>query len=539
MRRVRVILWLGLLAILLAGYFVLRSFGILAPHAQLRAMPVPEGDQEVAFIQGATQGATWERFVAGIQRVKQTWPDLVIEDDNAFPEQSAAVPEVSLSYPGCQGKLWFRWYKLTSDASSEQWVRELSRRNPAPLALIGGGSSDRARDLAQALAAQTTWHGSRPLLMISTATADSVHLREFDPVPQPLMAIYPGRSYRFCFTNSQMAEAIWDFVWTQDDLRPFTKPNPLLPAGITQAAAGDLWGSLGPLLLGTTLPQPYMVHIVEWLDDPYSRDLARQFRQVFSNPENPPMPINSFSVPYSVGGFAKPNPREAMVVQALIGFMPPSPDERFLLILPAVDRPARRFLRSLALSAPREIGNVVVVTGDSIAFNTLYRDRKTVWNIQDLPVPIVVFCHQDPVAWDGAGAAGVMDAETARSFTSGTDEELLNADIVTTLVESAFGLDKPLSATPAAAIVGNADDLNAEIRRRRSDYFAADGNRQGGSGEYLVTLRPVIFAGRVLPLATLEVWTRRRAAPDQRFWDRVKKIELDYQESREGRHGGL
>src|SRR6516164_618744 len=158
MRRVRVVLWLGLLAILLAGYFVLRSFGFLTPHAQPRAIAVPEGDQEVAFIQGATQGATWERFVAGIQRVKQTWPDLLVDYGNAFPEQSAAVPEVSLSYPGCRGKLWFRWYKLTSDASSEQWVRELSRRNPAPLALIGGGSSDRARDLAQALAAQTTWH---------------------------------------------------------------------------------------------------------------------------------------------------------------------------------------------------------------------------------------------------------------------------------------------------------------------------------------------------------------------------------------------
>jgi len=326
-----------------------------------------------------------------------------------------------------------------------------------------------------------------------------------------------------------MAEAIWDFVATQQDLRPFTQPISLMSPGtasaaVAQASAGHLWGCVPLLLLESGQTQPYMFHIVEWQDDPYSRDLARQFSKIFSNPDEFPVPPNNFYVPYSVGPYMKPNPREALVVQALIRMMPRLSDERILLILPAVDRPVRRFLRSLAVAAPREIGSVVAVTGDSVAFNTLYKDRAF-WNIQDLPVPIVVFCHHNPVAWEGAGP--IVDAEATRRFVSGTDDELLNADIVETLVEAAFGLAKTASARPAAKLLADANLLNDTIKRRRADYFGPDGNRRGGVAEYLATLRPVVRSGRVQPWARLEVWTRSRAGED-RFWDRVKKIKLSY-----------
>src|SRR5262249_9535974 len=154
-----------------------------------------------------------------------------------------------------------------------------------------------------------------------------------------------------------------------------------------ELVGGDWWGGLPLILWGSSQPEPFMIHIVEWLDDPYSRDLAQQFRTLLSHPDNPPFPRNSFSVPYSVGGGLRPNPPETRAVQALIRFIPPTPDQRFLLILPAVEKPARRFLRALADATPREIGNLVVVTGDSIAFNTLYRDRQLAWNIQELPLP--------------------------------------------------------------------------------------------------------------------------------------------------------
>jgi hypothetical protein len=534
MRRLRFVLWIGLGAILLAGYFILGSFGLIGTAHQPRAREVPHGDQEIVYIQAATSGSTWERFVTGIHRVKKDWPDLIVDDRNAFPEQSAAVPEVALRFPGVPGRLWIRWYKMTSDAGTAKWIDELARRDPPPLAIIGGGSSDRARDLAEALEAKRgAWHGAPPLLLITTATADNIELLQ-----KPLITLYKDRSYRFCFSNSQMAEAVWDFVWTQDDLRPYARPsplNPLLPAaGIGQAAGGDLWGCLPWLIWGSAQSQPYMVHIVEWSDDPYSRDLAFQFRMLFSQAEID-LPSNSLSVPYSVGGVFTPNPPEARVVKELLKFIPPHPDERFLLILPAVDKPVRRVLRSLALAAPREVGNFVVVTGDSIPFSTLYRDRHMNWNIQELPFPLVAFCHHNPVAWDEPNG----DAGPRPNL--GTDDELLNAEIVRLLVEGCFRLEPPGEKTARPlGLIASADELNAEVRCRRANYFGPEGNRLGGSGEFLVCLRPVIEVGRVKPEATIEVWTRRTWGQGHRFWRRVTHFKVDYTDGPgEVLHGGI
>src|SRR5579871_2649693 len=354
MRRLRLLLLLALGAVFVAGWLVLGNFGLFGtPHA-IRPRAVPHGDQEVAFIMPATSGSSWERFVAGSQRVKKRWPTLIVDDHHAFPEQSAAVPEVAFRFPGT-GRLRVRWYKMTSEAGTDKWINELAQREPAPLAIIGGGSSDRAGELALAMEnKRSSWHGAAPLLFITTATADNIKIVP----PQELITLYQGRSYRFCFTNSQMAEAIWDFVWTQDDLMPFSRPNRLMPAdlgpaigaqlsdedraavlaagGLCQVIGGDRWGCWPRLFWGSPPPQPFLVHIVEWMDDPYSRDLALQFRRLFSLPEGPFLPSNSLSVPYSVGGFSTPNPREVQVVRKLIENLQPYPDERFLLILPAM-----------------------------------------------------------------------------------------------------------------------------------------------------------------------------------------------------------
>jgi hypothetical protein len=557
MRRLRLLLWLGLATIFVVGWLLLGNFGLFGTPHPIRPKTVPHGDQEIAYIFPATSGSSWERFVAAVQRVKKRWPSLIVDDHHAFPEQSAGVPEVVLSFPGT-GRLRIRWYKMTSEAGIDKWISELAQREPAPLAIIGGGTSDRARDLAMAMQAKRdSWHGSAPLLLITTATADNIDIIP----PQPLISLYEGRSYRFCFTNSQMAEAIWDFIWTQDDLMPFARPNPLIPAGICQAIGGDLWGCWPRLLTGCAQPHPFMVHIVEWLDDPYSRDLAVQFRSLFSMPDGPVLRSNSLSVPYSVGGFSTPNPPEARVVKRLMENVPPYHDERFLLILPAMDRPVRRVLRSLALQAPREVGNFVVVTGDSIPFTTLYRDRQINWNIQELPFPLVAFCHHNPVAW-GEGvpndptAPAQPDRQHYRQHPIGTDEELLNADIVKLLIEAGFRVDPPPRPNNAAtaisppaqpkigppeppSLVRNADELNTEVKERRKAYFAPDGNRLGGSGEYVVCLRPQLLAGRVLPFASVEVWRRQSLAPGQQMWRQIRKFVMDYNDSQpEVPHGG-
>ena len=111
-----------------------------------------------------------------------------------------------------------------------------------------------------------------------------------------------------------------------------------------------------------------------------------------------------------------------------------SPDQRELLVLPSVDRPARRILRGLTAALPLETRNLVAVTGDSISFNTIYRDRNVAWNIQDMPVTLVIFCHQNPVQWDSCRTTPAWPDGHA----SGTDDLLLNADIVRVVLEAAF-----------------------------------------------------------------------------------------------------
>ena len=42
-----------------------------------------------------------------------------------------------------------------------------------------------------------------------------------------------------------------------------------------------------------------------------------------------------------------------------------------------------------AEKAPLDARKLVVLTGDSITFNTLYRDRDIAWNVLEMPVPVV------------------------------------------------------------------------------------------------------------------------------------------------------
>ena len=42
-------------------------------------------------------------------------------------------------------------------------------------------------------------------------------------------------------------------------------------------------------------------------------------------------------------------------------------------------------------------GRFLVVNGDAIDFNTVYRDGNLTWPVQDLPFQLVFFCHRNPV----------------------------------------------------------------------------------------------------------------------------------------------
>jgi hypothetical protein len=526
MRRVRTVLLLLFAGLLLGGYFTLRALGIFTTTPTVKS--VPRGDQEIAYLQAATNGTSWERFVSGLRRLEREVPGLVVDPANAFPEQTAEVPELAIGFKGCPEKLWIRWYKVSSEVSIRDWVQRLAGRDSAPLAITGLGSSDRARELAEALLEPRAWHDKSPLLLLDTATADEIYLQDKEtghPIHTSLLSLYPA-TFRFCFSDRQMAEAMRDFVWSHADLWPFDSALPAV-AGVPVAATGGVWSFVqGARLL---LPD---VRVLEWSDDPYSIDLGLQFRRLQDDPRYPVSSVESYSLDYSVGCYYWPNRPEADGIDKVLQHKI-TRNQRLLLVLPTGEKPARRFLHGLAAAAPTEIRDMVAVSGDAISFNVIYRDRNIAWNIQDMPVPLILFCHQNPVAWpDDAVKTKTPGARDP----GGTDDELLDADIGRLLLQAAF------RGTPAR-LVARADELAAGLRQARLDnaatpFFSADGNRTGGSGEYVVCLRPEFKGSQVLPSATIEVWSRKAGS----HWELVRKpLAVDYEAPRGGGsgHGGF
>ncbi len=524
MRRSRWLVAVGLVILLAVAALSWRNLGIFGSLSAPRAQPVASGDHEIAWIHAATNTATWERFVAGARHCKDEWPDLNVDVSGAFPDLTTGVPEVSLSLSGGPSKLRIRWYKLTSEMGIEQWVAELARRDPPPLAIIGGGSSDRARDLALALRKDGGWKGSPPLLLITTATADAVHV---DPEPGAaspmgpppdsvkLTDIYPGRTFRFCFQNSQMAEAVADFVWSQPGLRPHGEPARIARrAAITFGA-----GTRADVLLATLGPLPPLVSAqvftIGYDDDPYSLDLADRFQRVLYRPERGVNNVTAYYVAYSVGDYNEPNRREAELVTKLAGDISHAPRERRMLVLPTLVQPARRVLRKLAVANPAAVRNVVAVTGDSINFNNIYRDRDVAWNVQEIPLPLVFFCHQDPVAWSDVDWQA---PDLARRARSATDDVLLNSEMLRLIA----------TAWQSTGTTADSDKLAENLRGLSPEFFARDGNRLGGSGEFVVCLRPHLKGEEVLASATAEVWRRDSRRTEAPGWQLHRRFEIEY-----------
>ena len=514
---------------------ILLGAGVLAwtlPRGEAKLPPpVPDEDREVAWIQAATSGASWERFVAGVHRARHEWPQLTVDDGRAFLDQTTAVPEVVLGIDGVPGRLHVRWYKLTSAIDTDEWVKRLVARESPPLAFIGGGTSDRAVKLARALSeVQPAWHGTAPLLLITTATANGVgDANSIGPDQKSLMDLYPGRSFRFCFTNEQMAKAVVDFLWSRPNLRPTGYPIPALTA-VGLAAADPL--AAAALLANQATAQEPIAYALSWEDDPYSSDLANQFHAALHQPRLPPVLMKDrIGIPFSVGDVYRPNAWEAQAADRLLQELRAAPLERRVLVLPTGAAQARRVLRALAGAMPFVGRNVVAVSGDSINLNTVYRDVDIAWNIRAVPIPLVFFAHQNPVAWDVdpdqkplAGAKsddpGVLLPPTA------TDDVLLHGFLVRLLVESAYQIDAP--AGPA--LTDSADVLAERLRGHRPAVFDAAGNR--GGGEFVVVLLPQIDAAQggteVQSSAVLEVWTRENAVGPAASWRRIKSLVTDH-----------
>jgi hypothetical protein len=515
-------------------------------------LPVAPGDQEVVWLYPATNAANWERFVAALrlaaERLQADFPGVTAQDGGAFPPQTTAVPEIALAFPG-RGRLVFRWYKLTSDWKTHDWVEALLARRPPPLAVVGGSSSDGARDLAIELdrSAAALPAPARPLLLLTQATADRVPAAgdgstdepaEMEETPGvPLNGLYRGRTFRFCFTNRQMARAVCSFLWSRDDLRPDADP----------------------------------VHMVQWEDDAYSLDLAAGFRKELRRAVAPAVVQdwawlrnslvvggsppglgggvfpwvragaggssfrmtrlpNPQRIDFSVGSFASPNRPEAQAARFLVEDMRslekreglPQP-QRPLLVVTGQTAPTRRFLRALARTDPGR--RFVAVTGDALAFNTVYRDRRAAWPIQDLPFALVFFCHRDPIDAEAGfrpPPTGKEEEDLGDTARTGTEDVLLYDDIIEALAQAAprpagpADADRLAERLAALRVRDGRLGLGAEGR----PLFDAQGDRNGGEGEHVVCLRPLFRDERVLPEAILEVWEWRGGATGAPDWRR-------------------
>jgi hypothetical protein len=556
-------------AALVVGAAVLMFHGA-PPLNRPEPLPVGADEAEVVWLYGAVNASSWERFVAAVQRtadqMKDGHPGLSCPVTEAtFPRQTTAVPELAVTLPassGARSRLVFRWYKLTSERKIRDWVEALMSRQPPPLAIIGGNSSDAARELATQLnrRAARLPAAAPPRLLLTTPPPDRVEpgaewraaqaqAPSIDG-PVPLERLYPGRTFRFCFTNRQMASAVTRFIWDRDDLRPDTDP----------------------------------IHLVRWDDDSYSRDLIDGFWEALRRPLTwdtardwawvsgcvansglggpPPVPLAGGAFPThragllgtrfqmrilptpqfidsSVGSFESPNRFEARAAADLVVNLERDPEQRRpLLVVSGQSQPSRRFLRALARAAPALAHRFVVATGDALSFNNVYRDRQVFWHIQDLPFKLVFFCHHNPIdeaaGFRPASASGPeRPDELGRTATTGTEDVLLYGDIVEALVLAAEGGSGPADAAAVGSrlLQVRRADGRLTFETHGQPFFDADGNRRSATGEHVVCVRPLYRGERVLPQATIEVSALEPEGLRRTFRDYGEPLRVQYDDA--------
>jgi hypothetical protein len=535
----RLILYAALVgALAAAAYLTLRGFDLLGATSEAQVKSVPSGHQEVAFLMPATSGETWERLVAAVDALRRDWaardpkrPQLEVSKTNAFVELTADVAELALWLKGGEDqKLWIRWYKLTSENTPVRWVEKLSQRSPPPLAVIGGDISDRALTLALTLKAQEgKWQGRAPLFLMTTATADrysphaSPNQDHSEDLPR-LIHIYTQRTFRFSFTNKHMARVVLNFVRDHPELWTSGPRQLAAPAGA--AASANAWAAL--VVLGAAeQARPHVLHTMSWDDDSYSLDLATRFRLVFPK-AFPQGRSEENHIAYSTGDYFLPNPREAIAVNLFLNFSSGAEEERRLLALPTSTQRAHRLLRTLVRRDPLQARNLVVITGDSIGFNSIYRDRNVAWNVLDVPVPLVLFAHRNPIK-TGVGFRPAPDGDDDAGCSS-TDDLLLHLDVMEALIQAAYqdrrlladanALRDRLRAT--AWVKGRVEQPGFEgtPAGQGVPLFDSDGDRSPHTGEHIIWLNPSAGGG-LLNDPVITVWRQAPVGAEGSPWRAV------------------
>src|SRR5205823_2819093 len=173
--------------------------------------------------------------------------------------------------------------------------------------------------------------------------------------------------------------------------------------------------------------------------------------------------------------------------------------------------------------------NLVVLAGDSLSFNTIYRDRDVAWNIQDLPVPLVLFSHRNPVTEE----VGFKEGATAAA--TGTEDLLLYRDILEALLVSAYqGARLTESADEVLRGLKQLGWSHGRVQARPAGtevpllFSPADGNRNDGTGEHIIVLRPDPEDRGRLARATITVWHAPGDPARSGGWREVRSLRVAY-----------
>lgn len=506
MRLIRYALTAVLLVILgVAIYQTMLWLGYWGNSQESQVRPLADGDQEIAFIEPATSTDDWGRLVTAVQLIEKDWPrlnpmlpELRVDLDGAFPPLTAAVPEITFAFANApKHKLRLRWYKITGEHSAASWIEKLHARNRPPLAIIGGGTSNRAVDLARALTnAYPDPDKPSPVFIITTATAEKIAEDSL------LIKEYPSWSFRFSFTNKRMVEA----------LLKFAKATP------------SLW------LDHTAVQERHVMHAVYWQDERYSKDLTDLFAIEFKKGYPGGEFFDEGGIRYAIGDFFHPAPLEQDAVGTFLATRKPIAPQSFL-VLPTQSIRMRRFLINLYTRSPENARNLVILNGDAISFNSVYRDRDAIWNIFDLPFSLVFFAHRNPID----RAAGFREEDDigkepsgalSRPTTSGTHDLLLHRDIFEallyatadqgTLIGNSLKVRERLQATawhqPAVDTIDDpprvCNTLIHVLKPEPRRFFSKLGDRRKDTGEHIVWIKP--HEDRATLSSKISIWSPAR-----------------------------
>ncbi|MSR30376.1 MAG: hypothetical protein EXR99_02610 [Gemmataceae bacterium] len=512
-----------ILAALAAGNFLFAPRGIILefPDSQ-------ESEVTVVWMFPAGDSTSWERMVSAAKLLEKTNPGWaaglqVDAGQKAFPGQTASIPCFSMKRLNDPRKITIRWLKISSEAGYQDWIRSLMKKTRPPVAILGGANSDDARDLALALEAETRQvaESQKPLLFLSTATALRVQVsgpnRQVGQEFVSLLDIYPGKTFRFGFDNQGMGQAMVKLIWA----------NPDLHAGFDA------------------------VHLALWDDDSYSRDFVDSFWNelrfplaveaatdwlwISSTRLNGHFPFfngifpagrlgrNAASyrmtvapvpqvIDSSVGVPYAPNRFERDALRYLLQDLDRNPGQSSgLFVLGGGMTPAKRFLKELAQSGRDLPSRFVVVVGDTISLNAVYRDAEVSWPIPELPFRLVFFSHANPVAQEaGFSTLGSLRESADGTSATATDELILSSQMLECLARAVFeSTQYPYTLSLKSFMQSLRWDGGAISSKSGKTLFDPRGGRNPGTGEFMGVVRPLPRKEGGLVESLIEIWSLR------------------------------